>query len=104
MIQVKKKNGQCSISVESDMTIYEAQEISARLKQQIDACKKIELNLQSVSEIDTAGVQILLATKRAAVNHDKEFHITSHSEAVVQVFQMLNIAHEFGDPIVISKQ
>ena len=103
MIQVESNNGQCSIRVESGMTIYEAQEINAKLKQHIDACEAIELNLEGVSEIDTAGVQVLLVAKRAAEKRGKVFNITSHSEAVVQVFEMLNIAHEFGDPIVISK-
>ena len=103
MIQVDSKNGQCVIRIESEMTIYEAQDINTKLKQHIHACDKIELGLEGVTELDTAGVQILLMAKRSAEQSGKAFHITSHSDAVVQVFELLNIAHEFGDPIVISK-
>lgn len=103
MIKLDSNKGLCTIRVESEMTIYEAQEMNKTLKKSIDTCKQIELNLEGVSELDTAGVQILLMAKRAAEKCGKPFNITSHSEAVVQTFDLLNIAHEFGDPIVISK-
>jgi hypothetical protein len=34
----------------------------------------------------------------------KDVSMTMHSEPVVEVFELLNIAHEFGDPIVLSNR
>jgi len=62
----------------------------------------IDIDLQNITEIDTAGVQVLLAIKREAAATGKYLSMAMHSEPVVEVFELMNIAHEFGDPIVLS--
>lgn len=86
------------------MTIYQAGEIHEKFKTQLAACESLEIDLRHVTEIDTAGLQLLLALKREAVAEGKSVTLTMHSEAVVDVFELLNVAHEFGDPLVLSKQ
>ena len=103
MTQKNSKNSECHICMESEMTIYQAQQINTTLKQHIARCKKIELSLDAVNELDTAGVQTLLMAKRAADKEGKGFCITSCSETVTEVFELLNIAHEFAGFVAASK-
>lgn len=101
-VKAKKHNGTCKVSLEGELTIYQASEVYEKLGKQLTACETLELDLHAVSELDTAGVQILLSLKQAATAEEKTMIMTLHSEAVVDVFELMNISHEFGDPIVLS--
>jgi anti-sigma B factor antagonist len=103
-MKVKKQGGGCKITIEGEMTIYQAAELHEKFKKQLAACDSIEVDLQLVTEIDTAGLQILLALKREANEAGKAVTMIMHSEPVVEVFELLNIVHEFGDPIVLSSR
>jgi anti-sigma B factor antagonist len=101
-VKAKTHNGTCKLTLEGELTIYQAAEVYTKLGKQLAACAALELDLHAVTELDTAGVQILLALKQAATAEDKPLSLSQHSDAVVEVFELLNIGHEFGDPIVLS--
>ena len=101
-IKTRKTKKGCKVTIDGELTIYQAAEVCEKLKQQLEQCAAMEIDLQSITEIDTAGVQILLALKRDAVGMDKAVGIVMHSEPVVEAFELMNVAHEFGDPIVLS--
>ena len=98
----KKQNGICKISLAGELTIYQAGEVYEKLRKQFSSCECMEIDLHEITELDTAGVQILLSLKEAANVESKKISLSLHSEAVIEVFELLNIAHEFGDPIVLS--
>ena len=81
-----------------------AAEVHEKFTKQLVTCKFIDIDLQFVTEIDTAGIQVLLAVKREAMAAGVAITMTLHSEPVVEVFELMNIAHEFGDPIVLSSR
>jgi len=103
-IKSRKQRSGYKTSLEGEITIYEANELCEKLLKQFSACDFIDINLQSVTEIDTAGIQILLSLKREAISLGKTVKISMHSDCVVEAFELMNIAHEFGDPIVLSNK
>lgn len=88
--------------LEEGLNIYRALE----LKQQIDGAlhshEKLELDLAQVSEIDTAGLQLLIFAKREAQRLGKTLAIVAHSPAVRECLDFCNLAAFFGDPVVIT--
>ena len=70
--------------------------------QQLKADHELNINLAGVSEIDSAGLQILLFLKQEATAKNSILILSHHSEAVVEVLTLLNLTAHFGDPIVIS--
>ena len=54
------------LTVHEDMTIYHALDLKQRLMGALEANANLELDLAQVSEIDTAGLQLLILTKREA--------------------------------------
>lgn len=88
--------------LEGDLTIYHAQEHKRRLLDALDQAKVVELDLARVSEIDSAGLQVLLLTKRESLAAGKDLRILAHSPAVQELLDFLNVASYFGDPLVIS--
>lgn len=98
----KRKDGARSLRVEGEMTIYQAAALKETLQAALEQCAELDINLSAVGEIDTAGVQLLIAAKKAAQAAHKELRLSGHSVAVLEAFELLDVGGWFGDPLVIS--
>ncbi len=87
--------------VSNDLTIYHALELKPTLLDALATTQELELNLSQVSEMDTAGLQLLILLKKEAQRAGKCVRIVAHSQAVSSVIDFCNMAAEFGDPLVI---
>jgi anti-anti-sigma factor len=88
------------LSIEGEMTIYRAVELKQALLTALEQPAVLEIDLSKVSELDTAGVQLLLLAKQAAQTTNSELRFRHHSPAVLEVFELLNLAAYFGDASV----
>jgi anti-anti-sigma factor len=93
-----KPSGKCLI-IDQDMTIYNAAVQKDQFLQALAACNELDLDLLKVNEMDSAGFQILLLTKREAIKAKKTVRLTAHSKAVTEILDLFNMASYFGDPI-----
>lgn len=89
------------ISISEDMTIYNAAAQKQMLLDALADCDELDIDLSQVSEMDTAGLQILLLTKREAIKANKTVRLSAHSKAVTELLDLYNMASYFGDPMVI---
>lgn len=87
-----------SVALDQDLTIYHAQEHRRVLLEAVAETQAIEVDLSRVAEIDTAGLQVLLLTKRECMAAGKEMRILAPSAAVQEVLAFLNLAEFLGDP------
>jgi anti-anti-sigma factor len=94
--------GTADLHLDGEVTIYRALELKQTLVAALGATAALQINLRAVSEFDSAGVQLLLAAKRAAVSAGKTLSLVEHSPAVVAVFELLDLAPMFGDPLLVS--
>lgn len=94
-LNAKKSSGTCKVSMDGDMTIFTASALKADLLNNLDACSEFEIDLSKVSEIDTAGFQLLVMIKREAAVLNKTFRIVSHSAATAAVVDLYNMADYF---------
>jgi len=95
----KSKQGSKNLIIEEDMTIYNAAAQKDQFLQALAACNELHLDLLKVNEMDSAGFQILLLTKREAIKANKTVRLTAHSKAVTEILDLFNMASYFGDPI-----
>jgi anti-sigma B factor antagonist len=99
-----KKNEQAAkpaqLSIEGEMTIGRAMELRDVMLPALDAPKIIEVDLSKVTEIDTAGLQLMVAAKLESRKQNKTLHFTGHSKAVVAILDMSGLGSFFGDFIV----
>ena len=91
----------CRISLDGELTIYSAAAIKVKLMQALKACTDLEIDLSRVSEMDTAGMQLLIAAKRALMAGGGTLSLSGHGPVVVEVMDIFNVAHVFGDAVVI---
>ena len=91
------------LAMAQDMTIYHAIEQKSLLLGALGDGHTLELDLAQVVEMDTAGLQLLLLTKREANRAGKNLKLTAHSPAVRELIEFTHLATYFGDPMVIPR-
>ena len=89
------------LRLEGEMNIYKAAELKQTLLAAIIPGQTLEADLSGVTDMDTAGLQLLMLAKKVAQNGGGDLELTRHSPAVVDVFELLNLGTFFGDPLVI---
>jgi len=90
-----------TLRVEGEMTIYRAHELKGMLLPAAASRDVLELDLSGVSDIDSAGLQLLMLAKKVSRLRQRSMRIVAHSPAVVEAFELLDLAGYFGDPLVI---
>lgn len=94
-------DGAARLMIDGEMNIYNALEVKEQLIAAVRGGDTLELDLSHVSEIDTAGLQLLLLAKQESARLDKTLHIIAHSDPVRELIDFYNVAAFFGDPVVI---
>jgi anti-anti-sigma factor len=89
------------LAVDGDMTIYSALELKDQLLEPLTQCDSMELDLGAVSEIDSAGLQLMVLLKTEARESGKTLSITSHSPAVLDIMELCDLEGFFGDTVLI---
>jgi len=85
-----------------ELTIYHATELYRGIKLLAETDTEWDVDVSQVTELDTAGVQVLLVCKRLSTRSGGDFRLVRHSKAVIEVLDAMNLASRFGDPIVMS--
>lgn len=89
------------LAISEEMTVYFAAQRKEQLLDALDAMQQLDLDLTAVARIDTAGLQLLLLTKRESIRQEKRLSISGHSPVVQQILDFCNLAGVFGDPMLI---
>ncbi|KQV78595.1 hypothetical protein ASD15_22600 [Massilia sp. Root351] len=92
--------------IEGELTIYRAAELKAALLAAVSRAHAgghaLEVDLAGVTEIDTAGVQLLMLARRSALQLQRQLRLVAHSPAVLEVFELMDLAGWFGDPLLMA--
>lgn len=103
-ITVTMDEGLCRIAIDGEMTIFVAQELRDALLEPLAASQDIEVDLSAVSEIDAAGLQLMVMAKLETIIQHKTLRFSGHSAPVQEILDLSNLASFFGDPVVIQSQ
>ncbi len=85
-----------SLRIEGEMTIYRAEELMQALLAPLLSGQNLKLDLSEVTEIDTAGLQLLLLASRVAGERLSRIDLVGLSPTVLEVFELLRIAPDLG--------
>lgn len=90
-ISIKSLKTVNKITIKGELTIYQAEESARILFEDLSLFEKpIKVDLSAVTEIDTAGIQILLMLKRQMCVND--FTISHINETVSAVVGFLGLS------------
>ena len=91
------------LSIDNELTIFTASDQKPRLLEFLATGNDLEIDLSKVAEIDTAGLQLLILLKREAAQAGKPLRFALHSKAVLDVLELTNLTHAFGDQIILAR-
>lgn len=103
MLRVEQLKRKCRAHIDGEMTIYNAAALREKLLEAIADPRELEINLSAVTEIDTAGAQLLVLVKKERARHGKAVTLTGHSACVLDGFELLGLVGYFNDPVVLTR-
>ena len=89
------------IAIDGELTIYRAADLKVTVLEALRKSRVLEVDLSGVTELDTAGLQVLMLAKNTAAADKRELRLLNHSPAVVEIVEMLNLGAFFGDALLI---
>ena len=80
------------VHVDGELTVYTCRELKPQLLEHLTAHPDaVTLDLSRVSEIDTAGLQLLLIARRHAREGGRELRIKNPSQVVAEVLELCRL-------------
>lgn len=93
------------LAICGELSIYRAAELRQwllDLLQATPAGATLRIGLAEVSEIDSAGAQLLLAAKALAAQRGCQLQFTDHSPAVLDLIALFDLAAQLDDPLLVA--
>jgi anti-anti-sigma factor len=91
-----------SVAIAGPMTIYAAAAAKDRLLDALDGVAEVEVDLSGVSEMDTAGAQLLVLLKREAMSAGKCLRLSGQGAPVMDVIEGYRLADYFADAVAVN--
>ena len=86
------------LQIEGPLTFARASELQRAMLAVLQAQPSpVEFDLSDVTELDSAGVQLLLLAKSTAAAWDKELKLVGQSSAVRRTLELLRLDAHFGE-------
>lgn len=86
-----------------ELCIFNASELKQKLRSFAEVGATYTLDLGEVSELDTAGLQLLLMAKREATQDGWNLSYVNHSEPVLETIRLLGLGVELDDPFAAPR-
>jgi len=99
----KMSETKCALLKPQSMTIYEAAELQGLFVTTLAEYRQLQVDLSAVAEIDSAGLQLMVALKNTALKEKKSVAFSAHSREVITFLELFNMTGYFGDPVIIGK-
>lgn len=84
------------VYIVQEMNIYKAQELKKTLQSYLINNKSLILDLSNVNEIDSSGLQLLMALKKSLNIKNKELFIRNPSEPVKNLLSVIKMEKYFN--------
>lgn len=90
------------VAIDGELNIYRAADMKTLLLGELQRSTVLEVDLAGVTEMDSAGLQVLMLAKQTARAEQRELRLVGHSPAVLEVFELLDLGAWFGDALLIA--
>ncbi|GEM_PF-3075020 len=78
------------IEIGSSLTVYNISELHVKFQEALFNSDRIDIDLNSITDCDTSGVQLLYSLKKSCLEKNKEISITNPSIAVYEALNRIS--------------
>lgn len=96
------KSAVTRLEIKGELSIFTAAGLREQMLEALAAGTEVEVDLSGVSEIDSAGLQLMVAAKREAAVRAQNLHFIGHSAAVFDALELSRLSGQLGDPLLID--
>lgn len=93
-----------TIAPKVGITIYSVHELAVEIVKSLNYCDILVIDLSHVMDIDSAGIQLLIATKKEVEKRKKTLRLIGHSSSVTDIFDIYSLSSFFKDPIILQQK
>ncbi len=98
MITAQIVDGVCLARIDGEMTIYTALACRDQMLEHLQQpCAAFEIDLSGVTEVDSAGVQLLIQIQRHGVALGKPVRLLTPSAALQDMIALYRLGADFDD-------
>lgn len=97
--EIKVDVQQKLMALSGELTIFSVADIRKCLLEVLAGLDGVSLDLRDVTEIDTAGLQLMLLAKCVP---GKTVRFCNHSNPVLRLIDLANVGQMLGDPLLIQ--
>lgn len=93
------------IALSGEFTIFTALPVRNQLMAALADADNVEVDLSQISEIDSAGIQLMMAASKEAEATQKALRFVDHSPAVTDALKLLELAQflDTGAPAALPQ-
>jgi len=86
------------LSIEGELTVFTVHALKDRMMAALAQSSALQVDLSEVSEVDGAGIQLLLAAKREAQQRGGTLSLIGQPPQFIAALELTDLASEFGAP------
>jgi len=91
----QKRNNSTEITISGDLTIYCVMEVYQKYFQTLKFKEQVFLKLSAIDEVDTAGVQLLIALFKEIKQQGSKYTIQKSCDSLKEYCTLFNLHHYF---------
>ncbi len=99
-ISVHADGATCHVALGGGLDIYAAAQLRDALHDLLAHHSTVEIDLASVDDIDSAGLQVLMSAKSTAAALGHRLSMRAHSPVVLDLLDLCKLERFFGDPVI----
>ena len=99
-----KKQSVQRLALAGEFSIFTVAAIRDQVLAALGGADEVEVDLAQVTELDSAGVQLMVAAKLEAIALEKRLNFTGHSSAVLDTLDLTDLSAYFGDPVLLHSR
>ena len=84
------------LNLEGELTIYNANDTKRRLMASLDSTTSLDVDLSAVTDLDSAGLQLLVLAWREAGKSGKTLRYINASPAVEELLEFCNLTRRLN--------
>ncbi|HNY31606.1 MAG TPA: STAS domain-containing protein [Fibrobacteria bacterium] len=102
-ISVTKTKGHVKTRLSGELEISNVAEARDHLLQVVEAGTEATIDFSNLTEIDTSGIQLVLALRKHMSMNDRKCRIVHPSPSVAEAFELLGLLDVFDESILGSQ-
>jgi anti-sigma B factor antagonist len=98
-VEVEYTGTSARVMLGGELSIYSVAEVKSALAEAMVRASELEVDLSGVTEIDSAGLQLMLIVKR---HPESAVRFVGHPPEVLRLVDLAQLGEALGDPLFIA--